>query len=78
MLAARVFSKYRLDYTLRFVAFTGEESGLCGSTRYAADASAKGEDIRGVINADMIAYDGNGVRDVEIHAGLRPDSQAIA
>ncbi|MDQ5826362.1 MAG: Zn-dependent exopeptidase M28 [Chloroflexota bacterium] len=78
MLAARIFSKYRPDYTVRFVAFTGEESGLCGSRRYASEASARGEDIRGVINADMIAYDGNGVRDVEIHAGVRPDSQAIA
>ncbi|MEA2573986.1 MAG: hypothetical protein QOH93_1284 [Chloroflexia bacterium] len=78
MLAARIFSKYKFDYTVRFVAFTGEESGLCGSNHYASDANAKGENIRGVINADMIAYDGNGVRDVEIHAGSRPDSQAIA
>ncbi|HEY0071872.1 MAG TPA: Zn-dependent exopeptidase M28 [Chloroflexia bacterium] len=78
MLAAKIFSKYRLDYTLRFIAFTGEESGLCGSNKYASEASAKGEDIRGVINADMIAYDGNGIKDVELHAGLRPDSQATA
>ncbi|HEX8220350.1 MAG TPA: Zn-dependent exopeptidase M28 [Chloroflexia bacterium] len=78
MLAAKIFSRYKPDYTVRFVAFTGEESGLCGSSKYAAEANGKGEDIRGVINADMIAYDGNGVKDVEVHAGVRPDSQAIA
>ncbi|MDQ3929910.1 MAG: M28 family peptidase [Chloroflexota bacterium] len=78
MLAARVLSKYKFDYTLRFVAFTGEESGLCGSNKYASEASARGENIQGMINADMIAYDGNGIRDIEIHAGARPDSKAIA
>ncbi|HUP27630.1 MAG TPA: M28 family peptidase [Chloroflexia bacterium] len=78
MLAARILRAYKFDYTLRFVAFTGEERGLCGSNRYAADARGRNEDIRGALNLDMIAYDSNGVKDVEIHAGTRPDSQEIA
>lgn len=78
MLAADILRKYKFDYTVRLVAFTGEERGLCGSGRYVAEAHDRGDDIRGVINADMLAYDSNGVKDVEIHAGMRPDSQAIA
>jgi hypothetical protein len=78
MIAAKLFRAYTFDYTLRFVTFTGEERGLCGSDAYARDARARNDDIRGVINLDMIAYDGDGVRDVEIHAGVRPDSQELA
>ena len=78
MMVARILSKYKFDYTVRFVAFTGEESGLCGSDYYASEARTKGEDIRGVLNVDMIAYDGDGVKNVEIHAGLDSDSHEMA
>jgi hypothetical protein len=78
MLAAKILRDYSFDYTLRFVTFTGEERGVCGSTQYVSDARARNDDIRGAINLDMIAYDSNGVKDVEIHAGSRQDSQAIA
>src|SRR5687768_12758270 len=78
MLAAKILRAYKFDYTLRFVAFTGEERGLCGSNRYVAEARGRNEDIKGALNLDMIAYDSNGVKDVEIHAGTRPDSQEIA
>lgn len=78
MLAAKILRAYKFDYTLRFVAFTGEERGLCGSNRYVADAHVRNEDIRGALNLDMIAYDSNGVKDVEIHTGTRPDSQELA
>jgi|GEM_PF-3182472 len=78
MVAAKLLKSYGFDYTVRFVAFTGEERGLCGSGRYAADARSRNENIQGVINLDMIAYDSDGVKDVEIHAGTRGDSRAIA
>lgn len=78
MMAARILRNYQFDYTLRFVAFTGEERGLCGSNYYAANSRANNENIQGVINLDMIAYDSNNVKDVEIHAGTRSDSQTIA
>src|SRR6476661_8762147 len=78
MMAANILRNYSFDYTVRFVLFTGEERGLCGSDRYAAASRAANENIQGVINLDMIAYDSNGVKDVEVHAGTRADSQAIA
>jgi hypothetical protein len=58
--AARVLSQYESDYTIRFVAFDREERpdlvspGLYGALAYVADHGA--DDIRGVINADMVAY----------------------
>ena len=57
--AARLLAPHDFDYTLRFVLFTGEEQGLLGSQAYAADCFAQGEDIRGVVNLDMIAYNSN-------------------
>ncbi len=56
LLAARLLAPYRLAYTTRFLLFTGEEQGLRGSAAYAAACRARGEDIRGVVNLDMIAY----------------------
>jgi len=56
LMAARLLADRHLAYTVRFVLFTGEEQGLSGSAAYAADCAARGEDIRGVINLDMIAY----------------------
>lgn len=54
--AARLLASYDFDYTLRFVLFTGEEQGLLGSQAYAAHCATLGDDIRGVVNLDMIAY----------------------
>jgi hypothetical protein len=76
--AARILAQYDTDYTMRFIAFTGEEQGLWGSNAYARDARNRGDDIRGVINVDMIAWDSNNDRHAEIHAGTRADSNALA
>lgn len=54
--AARHFSRYEFDCTLRFVAFSAEEAGIFGSAHYAAECARKGEDIIGVVNVDMIGY----------------------
>jgi Zn-dependent M28 family amino/carboxypeptidase len=54
--AARLLAPHDFAYTLRFVLFTGEEQGLRGSEAYASDCYIQGEDIRGVVNLDMIAY----------------------
>jgi hypothetical protein len=53
---ARVLSDYEFNYTLTFIAFGGEELGLYGSEGYAADAAARGDDIVGVVVADMLGY----------------------
>lgn len=54
--AAEVLSDYEFNYTIRFIAFSGEEQGLRGSTHYANNAKTAGENISAVINLDMIAY----------------------
>jgi hypothetical protein len=55
--AARILSEYDFDSTIRFITFTGEELGLHGSKHYAKLIAEDGENIAGVINFDMIAYD---------------------
>ena len=57
--AARVLSAFNFDYTLIFIAFDEEEIGLYGSRAYSDSAFANHDSIVGVINLDMIAWDGN-------------------
>ncbi|MBN1977426.1 MAG: M20/M25/M40 family metallo-hydrolase [Anaerolineae bacterium] len=68
MLAARLLADRPLAYTVRFVLFTGEEQGLRGSAAYAADCAARGEDIRGVINLDMVAYNSDALPIIDLYA----------
>jgi len=62
---ARVLSQHEFDGTLYFVAFTGEEVGLVGSTLMAARLKEEGKNIAGVLTLDMIGniMGGNGVFD---------------
>ncbi|RME45810.1 MAG: Zn-dependent exopeptidase M28, partial [Chloroflexi bacterium] len=76
--AARLLSKHTFWHTVRFVTFAGEEQGLHGSRHYADLAHRTGENIVGVINADMIAYDGDSDPRLEIHAGPEPHNVALA
>lgn len=64
--AAELLAPYTFDATIRFVLFTGEEQGLWGSAAYAA--SVNGQDLRGMLNLDMIAWDNTGGPDMDIHA----------
>lgn len=57
--AARVLSNFNCDYTILFAAFDEEERGLYGSKAYSDSAYLHGDSIVGVINLDMISYDGN-------------------
>jgi hypothetical protein len=57
--AARLLANYSMQYTVLFIAFDEEERGLYGSYAYVDSAFAHGDSIVGVINLDMIAYDGN-------------------
>ncbi len=56
MLASDILSKYPFGCTLRYALFTGEEQGLIGSYAYARKAYARGDDIDGVLNLDMVGY----------------------
>lgn len=68
--AAQLLARRHFAHTLRFVLFSGEEQGLRGSDAYAADCAARGDDIRGVINLDMIGYNtGEPVFDIYARSG---------
>ncbi len=54
--ALRVMRNYQFEYSVRYIAFSGEEFGLYGSYHYASQAQSQGDSILGVLNADMIAY----------------------
>ncbi len=60
---ARAFADAAFARTVRFVLFAGEEQGLVGSRDYARRARARGDDIRGVWNMDMVGYVGAGPDD---------------
>ena len=65
--AAEILTPYNFDATLRFVLFTGEEQGLLGSAAYAQ--LVQSQDIRGVLNMDMIAWDSVGTPpNMDLHA----------
>lgn len=69
LIAADILSQYQWDCTLRFGIWTGEEQGLHGSAAYAQRAYNRGENIAGVLNLDMIAWNTTGSSpDIELHA----------
>jgi len=51
---ACVMSKYKFDATIVFMAVSGEEQGLLGSTGFAKAAKAKGLDIAGMFTNDIV------------------------
>lgn len=65
--AARILKDIPTKYTIVFALWDEEEQGLIGSKFYADSASRNSENIAGVLNFDMIAYDGNGDGLMEIH-----------
>ncbi|MBI5651240.1 MAG: Zn-dependent exopeptidase M28 [Chloroflexi bacterium] len=57
MIAAEILSAHQFKRTVRFIFFTGEEQGLCGSAAYANYVAGLGENIVAVYNMDMLGYD---------------------
>ena len=51
---ARVFAAHPAKGTIQFVAFDGEEQGLFGSSFFAAQHAAAGDDVQGFLNLDTI------------------------
>ena len=69
LVAADILSQYRWGCTLRFALWTGEEQGLLGSAAYAQRSFNRSEDIAGVLNLDMIAWNTAGsTPDIDLHA----------
>jgi hypothetical protein len=80
MLAAQILSQYDFACTLRFVNFSGEEQGLVGSQVSAKQSHCDGENIRAVLNLDMIAWntpESPAEMDLHVSAGV-PAAQDIA
>lgn len=76
--AARLFSDINFEYSLIFALWDEEELGLIGSDDFATNANLNDIDIQGVINMDMISWDGDEDSRAEIHARLTADSDALA
>lgn len=57
--AARILSTQCLDNTIVYALWDEEEIGLNGSEFYANQAFANGDNILGVLNLDMMGYDGD-------------------
>ena len=53
---ARILSRRSFPFSIRFIAFSGEELGLWGSRSYARRAGARGDRVLGVLNFDMIGF----------------------
>ena len=63
---ARILSQQDFDYTVRFIAFSGEELFLFGSKHYAELVQERGDDIAGVINFDLLGHDPDGNLDIHV------------
>lgn len=82
---AKVLSAYRADHDLLFIAANGEETGIAGTYALAKKLKASGEMARvaWAINMDMIAWNRDGVLDIETnkefsdHAGWVAERAAL-
>lgn len=72
---ARVLSGCSYARTIRLLLFSNEESGTLGSSAYASEAAARGDDIRGFLSLDMIAY---GPAGEDLDVATRPAFAALA
>jgi len=75
--AARILSQYSFPYTIVFALWDEEEQGLVGSEYYAAQSQTNGDSILGVINLDMIAYDGNNDGNADLHTSSVANTTAL-
>ena len=63
---ARILSQQDFDFTIRFVAFTGEELFLFGSEHYSKLVAQRGDQIEGVLNFDLLGHDEDGILDIHV------------
>lgn len=77
METARILSKIGLDYSVIYAFWDEEEAGLWGSTYHAKQAKANGQTFKGIVNMDMIGYDSNNDRKIDIHVNQYPSSVSL-
>ncbi|MDA8245118.1 MAG: M28 family peptidase [Elusimicrobia bacterium] len=77
---ARVLSRFRSDHDLIFVAANGEETGMAGSQACARLLKASGELARvdWAINMDMIAWNRDGVMNIETNKEFSSHADWVA
>lgn len=80
---ARILSQYETKNTIVYALWDQEEIGLRGANFYAEQATANGDNIIGVINMDMMGYDGDapgtpGDNQFDIDFNFTSASEAIA
>ena len=73
---ARILSTQCMDNTLIYALWDEEEIGLRGADFYAAQAKNNGDNILGVLNIDMMGYDGDDDDDFDID--VRPIANSLA
>jgi hypothetical protein len=76
--AARILSNYQLDYTLIYALWDEEETGYTGSEYYADQAFSINDNILGVINLDMLGWDGDDDGLMDIHTSNIANSVSLA
>ncbi len=77
LIIAGILNQQRFADTIRFVHFSAEEQGHWGSLVYARSLSTAGAQVMGFIDLDMISWDGDGDRTVEIHRGTAANSASL-
>lgn len=73
--AARILRDIDFEHPIIFTFWDEEEQGLVGSEYQAAGLASNDVLLRGVINMDAIAYDGNGDKRMRVH--VRPVGNSI-
>ena len=73
---ARILSTQCMENTLVYALWDEEEIGLLGADYYATLAQTNGATILGVLNIDMMGYDGDNDNDFDID--VRPIANSIA
>jgi len=63
---ARILSEQCVDNTIVYAFWDEEELGLLGARNYANAAAARGDNIKAVLNLDMMGYDGDGDNEFDI------------
>ena len=73
---ARILSTQCMENTLVYALWDEEEIGLLGANYYATLAQTNGDTILGVLNIDMMGYDGDNDNDFDID--VRPIANSLA
>ncbi len=76
---ARAIARFPTDATFEFIAFSGEEQGLYGSTHHVQQlaGTAFGQRVQGVFILDMIGYSGDAELDALLETKNTPQNQAL-